>query len=96
MPLQEMLERHCGGVRGGWENLKGVIPGGCSVPVITRDVSEKVLMDYDSLKDHGTSLGTGAIIVMDNTTDMISAIARFVSRSRAITYRKSNRGVDCG
>lgn len=79
MPLQEMLERHCGGVRGGWENLKGVIPGGCSVPVITRDVSEKVLMDYDSLKDHGTSLGTGAIIVMDNTTDMISAIARFVS-----------------
>jgi NADH dehydrogenase (ubiquinone) flavoprotein 1 len=96
MPLQEMLERHCGGVRGGWENLKGVIPGGCSVPVITRDVSEKVLMDYDSLKDHGTSLGTGAIIVMDNTTDMISAIARFVSRGQAITYRKSNRGVDCG
>jgi len=79
MPLQEMLERHCGGVRGGWQNLKGVIPGGCSVPVITRDVSEKVLMDYDSLKDHGTSLGTGAIIVMDQSTDMVAAIARFVS-----------------
>jgi NADH dehydrogenase (ubiquinone) flavoprotein 1 len=43
MPLQEMLERHCGGVRGGWSNLKGIIPGGCSVPVITREVSEKVL-----------------------------------------------------
>jgi NADH:ubiquinone oxidoreductase subunit F (NADH-binding) len=95
MPLQEMLERHCGGVRGGWENLKGVIPGGCSVPVITRDVSEKVLMDYDSLKDHGTSLGTGAIIVMDNTTDMISAIARFVSRSRAITHG-SEQSADLG
>ncbi|GHJ85419.1 hypothetical protein NliqN6_1821 [Naganishia liquefaciens] len=77
MPLQEMLERHCGGIRGGWQNLKGIIPGGCSVPVITREVSEKVLMDYDSLKDHGTSLGTGAIIVMDQTVDMIRAIARF-------------------
>ncbi|KAJ9125378.1 NADH-ubiquinone oxidoreductase 51 kDa subunit, mitochondrial precursor [Naganishia vaughanmartiniae] len=77
MPLQEMLERHCGGIRGGWENLKGIIPGGCSVPVIKRDVCEKVLMDYDSLKDHGTSLGTGAIIVMDQSVDMIRAIARF-------------------
>lgn len=38
-------------------------------------------MDYDSLKDHGTSLGTGAIIVMDQTTDMVAAIARFVSRA---------------
>jgi len=98
MPLQEMLERHCGGVRGGWENLKGVIPGGCSVPVITRDVSEKVLMDYDSLKDHGTSLGTGAIIVMDNTTDMISAIARFVSGTSStgprLDVRRSGRSAD--
>ncbi|CAK9780666.1 putative NADH-ubiquinone oxidoreductase 51 kDa subunit [Cutaneotrichosporon oleaginosum] len=77
IPLQELLEKHCGGVRGGWDNLKGVIPGGCSVPVITRPVAEKCLMDYDSLKDNGTSLGTGAVIVMDNTTDMIRAIARF-------------------
>lgn len=77
MPLKEMLERHCGGIRGGWDNLKGIIPGGCSVPVINREVSAKVLMDYDSLKDHGTALGTGAIIVMDNSVDMIKAIARF-------------------
>jgi len=77
IPLQELLEKHCGGVRGGWNNLKGIIPGGCSVPVITREVSEKCLMDYDSLKDNGTSLGTGAIIVMDQSTDMVNAIARF-------------------
>ena len=77
IPLQELLEKHCGGVRGGWQNLKGVIPGGCSVPVVTRETAEKCLMDYDSLKDNGTSLGTGAVIVMDNTTDMIRAIARF-------------------
>jgi NADH dehydrogenase (ubiquinone) flavoprotein 1 len=77
IPLQELIEKHCGGVRGGWNNLKGIIPGGCSVPVITREVSEKALMDYDSLKDNGTSLGTGAIIVMDQSTDMVSAIARF-------------------
>lgn len=77
IPLQELLEKHCGGVRGGWDKLKGVIPGGCSVPVIRREVAEKCLMDYDSLKDNGTSLGTGAVIVMDSTTDMIRAIARF-------------------
>ncbi|OCF57115.1 NADH dehydrogenase [ubiquinone] flavoprotein 1, mitochondrial [Kwoniella mangroviensis CBS 10435] len=77
IPLQELLEKHCGGIRGGWNNLKGIIPGGCSVPVIPREDCEKVLMDYDSLKDAQTSLGTGAVIVMDQTTDMISAIARF-------------------
>ena len=43
IPLQELMEKHCGGIRGGWENLKGIIPGGCSVPVITKDVCEKVL-----------------------------------------------------
>ncbi|CAD6563905.1 MAG: NADH dehydrogenase [ubiquinone] flavoprotein 1, mitochondrial [Tremellales sp. Tagirdzhanova-0007] len=77
IPLQELLEKHCGGVRGGWQNLKAVIPGGCSVPVIPRTTVEKVLMDYDSLKDNQTSLGTGAVIVMDQSTDLISAIARF-------------------
>ncbi|GFZ45040.1 NADH-ubiquinone oxidoreductase 51 kDa subunit [Saitozyma sp. JCM 24511] len=77
IPLQELIEKHCGGIRGGWQNLKGIIPGGCSVPVIPRSDCETALMDYDSLKDHNTSLGTGAVIVMDNTTDMISAIARF-------------------
>ncbi|ORX37276.1 putative NADH-ubiquinone oxidoreductase 51 kDa subunit [Kockovaella imperatae] len=77
IPLQELLEKHCGGIRGGWQNLKGIIPGGCSVPVIPREVCEKALMDYDSLKDCQTSLGTGAVIVMDQTTDMVSAIARF-------------------
>lgn len=43
IPLQELLEKHCGGVRGGWQNLKGIVPGGSSVPVITRETSEKCL-----------------------------------------------------
>ncbi|TIC00528.1 NADH-ubiquinone oxidoreductase [Wallemia mellicola] len=77
IPLKELIEKHCGGVRGGWENLKGIVPGGSSVPVIPRDVCTDVLMDFDSLKDAQTSLGTGAIIVMDQSTDMIKAISRF-------------------
>ncbi|EJT49619.1 hypothetical protein A1Q1_01248 [Trichosporon asahii var. asahii CBS 2479] len=77
IPLKELLEKHCGGIRGGWDNLKGIIPGGCSVPVIKPDICSTVLMDYDDLKDNGTSLGTGAVIVMDQSTDMINAIARF-------------------
>lgn len=43
IPLQELLEKHCGGIRGGWDNLKGIIPGGCSVPVIPKNVCEEVL-----------------------------------------------------
>lgn len=43
MPLREMLEKHCGGIRGGWDNLLGIIPGGCSVPVIPKDICEDVL-----------------------------------------------------
>ncbi|KAF5311225.1 hypothetical protein D9611_012985 [Ephemerocybe angulata] len=77
IPLKELIERHCGGVRGGWDNLLGIIPGGSSVPVIPKDVCAEVLMDYDSLKDAQTGLGTGAVIVMDKSTDIVSAIARF-------------------
>ncbi|TIA74036.1 hypothetical protein E3P77_01997 [Wallemia ichthyophaga] len=77
VPLKELIERHCGGVKGGWQNLQGIVPGGASVPVIPRDVCTDVLMDFDSLKDAQTSLGTGAIIVMDQSTDMVKAISRF-------------------
>lgn len=77
IPLQELLEKHCGGIRGGWDNLKGIIPGGCSVPVMPKADCEVALMDYDSLKDFGSGLGTGAVIVMDKSTDMIQAISRF-------------------
>ncbi|GAB4820701.1 hypothetical protein N2152v2_007747 [Parachlorella kessleri] len=76
IPLRELLEKHAGGVRGGWDNLLALIPGGSSCPLITKDTCEEVLMDYDSLQSAGTYLGTGAVIVMDKSTDVIEAIRR--------------------
>ncbi len=76
IPLRELIDYYAGGVRGGWDNLLAIIPGGSSVPCITADVCDTVLMDFDSLKEAGTALGTGGIIVMDKSTDMIRAIAR--------------------
>ena len=76
VPLKELIEKHAGGVRGGWDNLLGIIPGGASVPVLTKALSETVLMDFDSLKEAQSGLGTAAIMVMDKSTDIIAAIAR--------------------
>src|SRR5690348_8594333 len=76
IPLRELLETHAGGVRGGWDNLLGVIPGGSSVPVIPKSICDTVLMDFDSLRDVKSGLGTAAVIVMDKSTDIVKAIAR--------------------
>jgi len=76
IPLKELIEKHAGGVRGGWDNLLAIIPGGSSVPCIPRPVCDEVLMDFDSLKEAQSGLGTGAVIVMDKSTDIIKAIAR--------------------
>ncbi|MCG8621039.1 MAG: NADH-quinone oxidoreductase subunit NuoF [Proteobacteria bacterium] len=76
IPLQELINKHAGGVRGGWNNLLAVIPGGSSTPLIPKSVCDSVLMDFDALKDEGTGLGTAAVIVMDKSTDIIAAIAR--------------------
>ncbi|MCB1681990.1 MAG: NADH-quinone oxidoreductase subunit NuoF [Alphaproteobacteria bacterium] len=76
IPLKELIEKHCGGVRGGWDNLLAVIPGGSSTPMIPKDVCETVHMDFDSLREVGTGLGTAGVIVMDKSTDVIKAIAR--------------------
>jgi NADH-quinone oxidoreductase subunit F len=76
IPLRELIERHAGGVRGGWDNLLAVIPGGSSVPCIPKSICEQVLMDFDSLRDVKSGLGTAAVIVMDKTTDIVAAIAR--------------------
>lgn len=75
IPLKELLEKHCGGVRGGWDNLLAVIPGGSSVPLIPKHVCDEQLMDFDSLKESQSGLGTAAVIVMDKSTDVIDAIA---------------------
>ncbi len=76
IPLRELIEKHAGGIRGGWDNLKAIIPGGSSVPMIPKDICETVTMDFDSLRSVGSGLGTGGLIVMDQSTDIIYAIAR--------------------
>ncbi len=76
IPLRELIENHAGGVRGGWDNLLAVIPGGASVPVIPKSVCDDVLMDFDSLKNVQSGLGTAAVIVMDKSTDIVKAITR--------------------
>ncbi len=76
IPLKELIEKHAGGVRGGWDNLLAVIPGGSSVPVLPKEICDTVLMDFDSLRDVQSGLGTAAVIVMDKSTDIVKAIAR--------------------
>ena len=76
IPLKELVERHAGGVRGGWDNLLAVIPGGSSVPVLPKSICDTVLMDFDSLQAVKSGLGTAAVIVMDKSTDIVKAIAR--------------------
>jgi NADH-quinone oxidoreductase subunit F len=76
IPLKELIEKHAGGVRGGWDNLLAVIPGGSSVRCIPRPICDNVLMDFDSLQECKSGLGTAAVIVMDKSTDIVAAIAR--------------------
>lgn len=76
MPFRELIERHCGGVRGGWDNLLAVIPGGSSVPLVPAEQIIDAPMDFDSLRELQSGLGTAAVIVMDKSTDIVKAIAR--------------------
>ena len=76
IPLKELIEKNAGGVRGGWNNLKAIIPGGSSVPMIPKSVCDSVSMDFDSLSSVKSGLGTAAVIVMDQSTDLVKAIAR--------------------
>merc|ERR1719460_2711554 len=76
IPLKELIERHAGGVQGGWSNLKAIIPGGSSVPMLNQKQCSEAIMDFDDLKDRRSGLGTAAVIVMNNQTDVIDAILR--------------------
>ena len=76
IPFRELIERHCGGVRGGWDNLLAVIPGGSSVPLVPAEQIMDCPMDFDGLKELGSGLGTAAVIVMDKSTDIVRAISR--------------------
>lgn len=76
IPFHELIDKHCGGIRGGWDNLLAVIPGGSSVPCVPGAQMKDAIMDYDGLRELGSGLGTAAVIVMDKSTDIIKAIWR--------------------
>lgn len=76
IPLKTLIETHAGGVRGGWDNLLAIIPGGSSTPLLPKDLCEVALMDFDGLREHKSALGTAGVIVMDKSTDIVYAIAR--------------------
>lgn len=92
VPLKELIERHAGGVRGGWDNLLAIIPGGSSVPLLPKDICDTVLMDFDSLKAVKSGLGTAAVIVMDKSTDIVRAIARL---SKFYTHESCGQCTPC-
>lgn len=87
IPLRELIERHCGGVIGGWDNLYGVIPGGSSVPVLPKHMCDEAIMDFDSLKDLKSGLGTAAVIVMVFLKDCSTVIMNMSVRSRGSSLR---------
>jgi len=76
IPFRELIDRHAGGIRGGWDNLLAVIPGGSSVPLVPAAEIIDAPMDFDGLRDLKSGLGTAAVIVMDKSTDIVRAISR--------------------
>ena len=74
-PWKEFFEDIAGGVRGG-KKLKAIIPGGSSTPVLLPHELEGMLLDYESIQSKGSMLGTGAVIVFDETTDMVKVAYR--------------------
>ena len=76
IPLKNLIENHAGGVIGGWDNLLAVIPGGASVPLLPKSICDNIKMDFDSLKEVQSGLGTAAVIVMNKSTDIVEAITR--------------------
>jgi NADH-quinone oxidoreductase subunit F len=76
IPFRELIDTHCGGIRGGWDNLLAVIPGGSSVRCVPAEQIIDCPMDFDSLGKLRSGLGTAAVIVMDKSTDIVRAIAR--------------------
>jgi NADH-quinone oxidoreductase subunit F len=74
-PLKDLLYELCGGIRPG-RTLKGCIPGGSSVPILNRDETESCLLDYEGVVEKGSMLGSGGVIVFDDSTDMVYQIMR--------------------
>ena len=100
IPLKDLIEKHAGGVVGGWDNLLAVIPGGSSVRCIPKSICDDILMDFDSLMSVKSGLGTAAVIVMNRQTDIIKAIARlsyFISMKAVVNVLRVEKAlVGCG
>lgn len=79
IPLKDLIEKHAGGVKGGWDNLQAVIPGGSSTPILTAKECEDQIMDYDSLRDAGSGFGTAAVSVFDKQADVVHGIQRLLA-----------------
>ena len=76
IPLKELIEKHAGGVVGGWDNLQAVIPGGSSMPLLPKSICETILMDFDALIEAKSGLGTAGIVVIDKSQDIVKCMAR--------------------
>ena len=76
IPLKELIEKHAGGVVGGWENLQAVIPGGSSMPVLSKKICDTIKMDFDSLIEVQSGLGTAGVVVIDKSQDIVKCFAR--------------------
>ena len=76
IPLKDLIEKHAGGVIGGWDNLQAVIPGGSSMPLLSKSICETIKMDFDSLVEAKSGLGTAGIVVIDKSQDIVKCIAR--------------------
>ena len=74
--LKELIEKHAGGVIGGWQNLQAVIPGGSSMPLLPKSICDTINMDFDSLVKVGSGLGTAGIVVINKDQDIIKCFAR--------------------
>ena len=71
VPLKTLIEKHAGGVVGGWDNLKAVIPGGSSMPLLPKEICDTITMDFDSLVKEKSGLGTAGIVVINKDQDII-------------------------
>ena len=76
IPLKELIEKHAGGVIGGWDNLQAVIPGGSSMPLLPKKICDTITMDFDKLIEHKSGLGTAGIVVINKDQDIVACMAR--------------------
>src|SRR3546814_4659443 len=92
IPFRDLIEKHAGGIRGGWDNLLAVIPGGSSVPLVPAEQIMDAPMDFDGLKALGSGLGTAAVIVMDKRSDEHTSELQSLMRiSYAVFCLKKNK-----